>query len=152
MIDCMAGGVGPSSGALAGGLASVLLLPAGLGIALQTARARSARQRRSPQPPAEDPALTVLKERYARAEIDHDELDRRLHHLLSRSKRIVFRGGGLGQSSAAVGRVTTKRAPCPAPWLSARMRPPWAWTMARVIVSPIPLPPCSAWVRARSTR
>ena len=85
MIDCMAGGVGPSSGALAGGLASVLLLPAGLGIALQAARTRSARQRRlPPSPPAEDPALAILKERYARGEIDHDELDRRLHHLLSR--------------------------------------------------------------------
>ncbi len=78
---------GPSSGALAGGLASVLLLlpAAGVGIALQTARAKSARQRRLPPPqPAEDLALAVLKERYARGEIDHDELDRRLHHLLSR--------------------------------------------------------------------
>lgn len=84
MIDCMAGGVGPSSGALAGGLASVLLLPAGLGVALQAARARSARQRRLPPSPAEDPALAIVKERYARGEIDHDELDRRLHHLLSR--------------------------------------------------------------------
>jgi uncharacterized membrane protein len=65
----------------------MLLLPAaGPGIAHQTARARPARRRRlpSPEPTAEDLALALLKEQYTRGEIDHDELDRRLHHLLSR--------------------------------------------------------------------
>src|SRR6266705_4174809 len=47
------------------------------------------------------------------------------------------------------GRVMTRRAPWPGPWLWARIVPPWAWTIARVMVSPIPLPPISGvWVRA----
>lgn len=60
---------------------------------------------------------------------------------------------GNDQRPCAAGRVITKRAPWPGPWLSAWMLPPWAWTIARVMVRPMPLPPApGVWVRARSTR
>ncbi len=51
----------------------------------------------------------------------------------------------------AAGSRTVNAAPAPCPELVANRPPPWATAMARLMVSPIPLPPC--WrLRAESAR
>ena len=62
---------------------------------------------------------------------------------LRRGRRAARRAG-----SSTAGRVKVNRLPSPIPSLSARMRPPWAYTIPLQMASPSPDPPSS---RTRSS-